>query len=70
MGLTTCPDCGRQVSTAADACPECGRPMRARSPLLGGSQSGEGCFLQTLNAGCIVIFAVLLALIFGIAESC
>ena len=27
MALTTCPDCGRQVSTEAAACPGCGRPM-------------------------------------------
>lgn len=26
MPLTTCPDCGREVSTAAPACPHCGRP--------------------------------------------
>jgi PH (Pleckstrin Homology) domain-containing protein len=26
MALTTCPDCGHEVSTAAPACPHCGRP--------------------------------------------
>jgi len=26
MALTTCPDCGREISTAAPACPHCGRP--------------------------------------------
>ncbi len=26
MPLTTCPDCGREISTAAPACPHCGRP--------------------------------------------
>lgn len=26
MALTTCPDCGKQVSSAANACPNCGRP--------------------------------------------
>lgn len=28
MGLMTCPDCGREVSTEAPACPGCGRPMK------------------------------------------
>ena len=28
MPLTTCPDCGRRVSTSAEACIQCGRPMR------------------------------------------
>jgi hypothetical protein len=27
MPVTTCPDCGRDVSTLAAACPHCGRPM-------------------------------------------
>ncbi len=28
MALTSCPECGRQISTAAEACPGCGYPMR------------------------------------------
>lgn len=28
MTLIRCPDCGRNVSDAAQACPTCGRPMR------------------------------------------
>jgi len=27
MALTTCPDCGKEISTAATACPHCGRPQ-------------------------------------------
>jgi uncharacterized membrane protein YdbT with pleckstrin-like domain len=29
MPLVPCPDCGREVSTAAPACPQCGRPSPA-----------------------------------------
>jgi hypothetical protein len=29
MPLVNCPECGRQVSTAAEACPQCGFPMKA-----------------------------------------
>jgi membrane protein YdbS with pleckstrin-like domain len=29
MALIKCPDCGREVSTAATVCPQCGRPMAA-----------------------------------------
>lgn len=32
MALITCPDCGREVSTAAAACPQCGRPMTPLAP--------------------------------------
>jgi hypothetical protein len=27
MALTSCPDCGKQISTAAPSCIGCGRPM-------------------------------------------
>lgn len=27
MALTSCPDCGQQVSTSAASCPRCGRPI-------------------------------------------
>ena len=27
MALMTCPDCGREVSTLAEACPQCGHPF-------------------------------------------
>jgi uncharacterized membrane protein YvbJ len=27
MPLITCPDCGKEISTAANTCPNCGRPM-------------------------------------------
>jgi predicted amidophosphoribosyltransferase len=28
MALTTCPDCGKSISTLATFCPGCGRPMK------------------------------------------
>jgi hypothetical protein len=31
MALTTCKDCGNQVSTDARACPKCGRQLPART---------------------------------------
>jgi len=31
MALTTCPDCGKQISSSAANCPGCGRPMAAFS---------------------------------------
>lgn len=29
MGLTKCPDCGKDISDRAPTCPSCGRPMSA-----------------------------------------
>jgi hypothetical protein len=38
--LTNCPECGHQVSTAAEACPNCGHPMRVAPQ----AQSGPKCY--------------------------
>lgn len=32
MPLISCPECGRQISTEAEACPQCGHPNRAPQP--------------------------------------
>jgi membrane protein YdbS with pleckstrin-like domain len=39
MALIDCPECGKQVSTAAVACPQCGYPVAAR---LGEQQGTPG----------------------------
>ena len=28
MALIICPECGKEVSTAADSCPHCGYPIK------------------------------------------
>ena len=32
MALIKCPECGKEVSTAAEACPHCGYPLKSRKP--------------------------------------
>lgn len=59
MALVRCPDCGSEVSDSAPACPRCGRPIaaaRAAAPR-------EGPFLQTLNAGCVVVLISILVIL-------
>lgn len=38
MALTPCPECEREISTAAEACPHCGYPLRKSSP------AGPACY--------------------------
>ncbi|PAU95200.1 hypothetical protein CK503_03095 [Aliifodinibius salipaludis] len=69
MGLTTCPDCQKEISELAESCPHCGRPMKqnyvndppkSKDPIknfVGGSN--EGCFLKTLNTGCLLFFGLI-----------
>ncbi len=72
MGLITCKDCGRKVSDQAAACPQCGRPMNAAPVVVTPPrveklvEVKEGLFLQSLNAGCGCLLAVI-ALIFFLA---
>jgi len=48
MPLTTCPDCGREVSTSAPACPHCGRP---NAPAVAAPQTAAAPAEQTLWRG-------------------
>lgn len=62
MALINCPDCGKKVSDQAPTCPNCGRPLEEVSqstPNVKAEGQKEGCFLQTMNAGCMIIFAII-----------
>lgn len=58
MAIRECSECGKDVSSKAAACPNCGAPVDKRKD----RGQREGCFLQTLNAGCVLILFVLLAI--------
>jgi uncharacterized membrane protein YvbJ len=59
MPLVTCPDCGKEFSTGAVACPQCGRPNKPAAPQAGVVHGkGEGCFLRTMNIGCVIAFVI------------
>jgi Uncharacterised protein family UPF0547 len=45
MPLIGCPECGRQISTAAEACPHCGHPNRPPK-----SAAGPPCYACALPA--------------------
>ncbi len=40
MPLVDCPECGREISTAAEACPQCGHPTRVKPQ----ESTGPGCY--------------------------
>lgn len=79
MGLTTCPDCGKDVSERAAACPHCGAPVgepeASRKPQRvivqdgtyeAGREAGRGCLLFFTSAPmAFLIFFV--TWIFGVA---
>jgi hypothetical protein len=68
MALITCPECGTQVSDKAERCPKCAYPINPVTPISSHViekktevvvQPKEGCFLQTLNMGCMIVVVVI-----------
>lgn len=63
MALVNCPECGTQVSDRAEKCPKCAYPLNILSKQIETNREiivkpKEGCFLQTLNFGCLVIIII------------
>ena len=64
-----CPECGTQVSSNDLKCPKCAFPLKMveekPTPISNNPKtevivkSKEGCFLQTLNVGCMIIAGVI-----------
>lgn len=75
MALIDCPECGTEVSDKAEKCLKCAYPItnsRANNVDSNSSsknetsvivKSKEGCFLQTLNTGCLIIAIVIIIFI-------
>lgn len=64
MPLTTCPDCGREISDAAKACPHCGRPMQDEPERVRTTEDSA----WTRNRGCgdVLILGPLLLILLGL----
>ena len=60
MALTTCPECNKEVSSAALACPHCAHPLKAPKPSTARLVlNGIGLFVG------LIIMAVVLVTVFG-----
>lgn len=58
MSIISCPECKAGISDKAENCPKCGFPIASRPQQLV-IKKKEGCFLQTLNLGCLIILIVI-----------
>lgn len=75
MALINCPECGTEVSDKAEKCLKCAYPItNSRGNKVDSNsnsknetnvvvKSKEGCFLQTLNTGCLIIAIVIIIFI-------
>lgn len=57
MALITCPECSKKISDNAESCLNCGFPINPTKPV---KPQSKGCFMQTLNAGCLVFVIVII----------
>jgi len=57
MALIHCPECNTKVSEKAEKCPQCAYPLKSLIPI--NVKNNDGCFLQTLNFGCMFIVVTL-----------
>ena len=71
MALINCSECGKEISNRADKCPNCGNPINESGVIPSAYKStsdvhgkNEGCFMQTLNLGCIITVAIVGIIIF------
>ena len=64
MALINCPECGAQVSDRANECNKCAYPINKTPKVIKVKSEEQGCFLQTLNMGCFVVFLIIAVILF------
>lgn len=76
MALIQCPECGKTLSDQAEKCPDCGYPIKSQSkqsnekPIVVNNNAKEGCFLQTLNVGCVIVVIIVIIIALGLFVGC
>ena len=68
MALINCPECNAEVSDKAKQCPKCAYPLieevqEVKFDANTKDAVKEGCFLQTMNTGCLIIVGGILGII-------
>jgi len=73
MALIACPECSKEVSSAASACPSCAYPITPQAPAGGASapvakKKGMGIVAKIL-LGCVGLFAIFILYGMSIPEN-
>lgn len=63
MAIINCPECNNKVSDKAENCPHCAFPINKKTIINNTSENKEGCFLQTLNTGCMITAIIIVFII-------
>ena len=63
MAIIKCSECGQDISEKATHCIHCGYPIKPRSNQPVQVVHQEGCFLKTLNAGCLFVIVIVVLIV-------
>ncbi len=55
MALIACPECSREISTAAKACPACGYPLAERSPAAAPSPEAQASAMDAVDTQAVLL---------------
>jgi uncharacterized membrane protein YdbT with pleckstrin-like domain len=55
MALIACPECGREISTAAKTCPACGYPLAERSPAVTPSPEAQASAMNAVDTQTVLL---------------
>ncbi len=66
MALIKCQECEANISNQAENCPHCGFPIKKKQIVV---KKQEGCFMQTLNLGCLSVIVIFLLIILSYVAS-
>lgn len=55
MALIACPECGREISTAAKTCPACGYPLADRSPAAAPSLEAQANAMDAVDTQAVLL---------------
>lgn len=69
MALIICPDCRREISTAAAACPHCGRVVNKPAEGFGHGLLRFGCWALVILIGTSLLILFILIVFVGVGVS-
>lgn len=66
MALINCPECKKSISDQSSSCPGCGYPLKSNDTKIVVKRP-QGCFMQTLNIGCMIVLILGVLFLLNIA---
>lgn len=63
MALIKCPECGKEISDAAESCPNCGYPIKGQQQIGDSDGLGKGQETKKLKTVLFIVVGIILVVI-------